>query len=92
MLMTGINTGRKSATSSEMGPTPRYRRRLIFKLLGIGARDESIRLLEIGSGDWRIRRGVLSALSAAPLPWVGAQPYGSGDLGAESADGGLPAT
>jgi SAM-dependent methyltransferase len=36
--------------SSEMGPTPKYRRRLIFKLLGIDAQDDSVRLLEIGSG------------------------------------------
>jgi len=36
--------------SSEKGPTPRYRRRLIFQLLGIRAGDESVRMLEIGSG------------------------------------------
>ncbi len=36
--------------SSEMGPTPKYRRRLIFRLLGIGGEGESVRMLEIGSG------------------------------------------
>jgi SAM-dependent methyltransferase len=36
--------------AAELGPTPKYRRRLIWKLLGIGGRGESVRMLEVGSG------------------------------------------
>jgi len=35
---------------AELGPTPKYRRRLIWKLLGIDGQGESVRMLEIGSG------------------------------------------
>jgi trans-aconitate methyltransferase len=35
---------------AEIGPTPRYRRRLIFKLMRLGGQGESARMLEIGSG------------------------------------------
>lgn len=37
-------------TASEMGPTPKYRTRIIFRLLKIDAQDESARILDIGSG------------------------------------------
>lgn len=36
--------------AAEMGPSPKYRRRLIWSVLGIKGRGESVRLLEIGSG------------------------------------------
>jgi SAM-dependent methyltransferase len=36
--------------SSEKGPAPKYRRRIIFGLMRINAQDESVRMLEIGSG------------------------------------------
>src|SRR5215475_6582982 len=36
--------------AAELGPTPKYRRRLIWKLLGIGGQGESVRMLEVGSG------------------------------------------
>jgi len=35
---------------AEIGPTPKYRRRLIFKLLRLPRQGESVRMLEIGSG------------------------------------------
>ena len=35
---------------AEMGPSLKYRRRLIFRALGIGAPNDSGRILEIGSG------------------------------------------
>ena len=35
---------------AELGPTPKYRRRLIWKLLGIYSQGESVRMLEVGSG------------------------------------------
>jgi SAM-dependent methyltransferase len=35
---------------AELGPTPKYRRRLIWKLLGIAGQGESVRMLEVGSG------------------------------------------
>lgn len=35
---------------SEIGPTPKYRRRLIFKLLKVVAEEPAVRMLEIGSG------------------------------------------
>ena len=35
---------------AEIGPTPKYRRRLIFKLLSMPADNQSARVLEIGSG------------------------------------------
>jgi SAM-dependent methyltransferase len=36
--------------TSEVGPTPRYRRRLIHTLLGVSGPGDGIRFLEIGSG------------------------------------------
>ncbi len=36
--------------AAEMGPSPKYRRRLILRLLAIDAAGESARVLEIGSG------------------------------------------
>jgi SAM-dependent methyltransferase len=36
--------------SAEKGPGPKYRRRLMFRLLGINAPGEAVRMLEIGSG------------------------------------------
>ena len=36
--------------AAELGPTPKYRRRLIWKLLSINGEGESVRMLEIGSG------------------------------------------
>jgi SAM-dependent methyltransferase len=36
--------------ASEAGPTPKYRRRLIFRLLRGIPKDDSVRMLEIGSG------------------------------------------
>src|SRR5262249_7683225 len=36
--------------SAEKGPGPKYRRRLMFKLLGVGAPGVGVRMLEIGSG------------------------------------------
>ncbi len=38
------------SAAAELSPATLYRRRLSFKLLGIGVRDHSARLLEIGSG------------------------------------------
>jgi SAM-dependent methyltransferase len=35
---------------SEIGPTPKYRRRVIFRLLNLAPEAEGVRLLEIGSG------------------------------------------
>jgi SAM-dependent methyltransferase len=35
---------------SEIGPTPKYRRRLIFKLLTVAPQGRGVRMLEIGSG------------------------------------------
>ena len=32
---------------AELGPTPKYRRRLIWKLLDIGGQGESVRMLEV---------------------------------------------
>ena len=37
-------------TSAEMGPAPKYRRRILFSLLGMETARESLRMLEIGSG------------------------------------------
>lgn len=36
--------------AAETGPTPKYRRRILFKLLNIDTPGESARMLEIGSG------------------------------------------
>ena len=36
--------------TAELGPTPKYRRRLIWKLLDLHDPDASVRLVEIGSG------------------------------------------
>jgi SAM-dependent methyltransferase len=35
---------------AEIGPTPKYRRRLILKLLKLDPQDKTVRMLEIGSG------------------------------------------
>src|SRR5215470_11384321 len=40
----------KFGAVAELGPTPKYRRRLIWNLLGICGEGESVRMLEIGSG------------------------------------------
>lgn len=37
-------------SAAEFGPTPKYRRQIILRLLGIGARDSWARVFEIGSG------------------------------------------
>jgi SAM-dependent methyltransferase len=36
--------------AAELGPTPKYRRHIIFRLLQINAQEKSARMLEIGSG------------------------------------------
>jgi SAM-dependent methyltransferase len=36
--------------SAEKGPAPKYRRRLMFRLLGVRAPGDGVRMLEIGSG------------------------------------------
>lgn len=36
--------------AAEMGPSPRYRRRLIFEALGVDGADPGVAMLEIGSG------------------------------------------
>jgi SAM-dependent methyltransferase len=36
--------------AADIGPTPKYRRRLIFRLLQVKHSDETVRMLEIGSG------------------------------------------
>src|ERR1035438_6630240 len=38
------------SASTELGPTPKYRRRIVFRLLDGIANDHSVRMLEIGSG------------------------------------------
>lgn len=46
--------------AAELGPTPKYRRRMILQLLGIGERESSARVLEIGSGTGELAAALLN--------------------------------